>query len=109
MSVIMHAPAVFRFTAPSNPERHLHAARLMGASVSGAGLEDAGDVLAESIIKLMRATGMPNGLRAVGYTEADLDTLVQGALPQHRVIKLSPRPVGAAELRQLYQDSLTIW
>jgi hydroxyacid-oxoacid transhydrogenase len=109
MSVIMHAPAVFRFTAPSNPERHLHAARLMGASVSGAGLEDAGDILAESIIKLMRATGMPNGLRDVGYTEADLDTLVQGALPQHRVIKLSPRPVGAAELRQLYQDSLTIW
>ena len=109
MSVILHAPAVFRFTAPTNPGRHLHAARLMGADVSGAGPEDAGDLLADAIIALMRRLDIPNGLEALGYTDDDLDSLVAGALPQHRVLKLSPRPVGAPELRQLFADSMKLW
>lgn len=109
MSVVLNAPAVFRFTAPTSPERHLLAARLMGADVSGASPEDAGELLADAIIKLMRAVGMPNGLSAVGYTPADVDALVAGTLPQHRVVKLSPRPVVAADLRQLFLDSMTLW
>ncbi|MGH2544814.1 MAG: hydroxyacid-oxoacid transhydrogenase, partial [Ardenticatenaceae bacterium] len=109
MSVILNAPAVFRFTAPTNPERHLHAARLMGADISGASPEDAGDLLADAIVKLLRKLDVPNGLSAIGYTPSDVDRLVEGALPQHRVIKLSPRPVGAEELRQLFLDSMTLW
>ena len=109
MSVILNAPSVFRFTAPANPERHLHAARLMGADVSGAGLEDAGEILAETIAGLMRRLGMPNGLSAVGYTPDDVDRLVAGTLPQQRVVKLSPRPAGAEEIRQLFLDSMTLW
>lgn len=109
MSVILNAPAVFRFTAPTNPERHLHAARLMGADVSGAGPEDAGEVLADAIVRLIRQIDIPNGLSAVGYTPADVDTLVAGTLPQHRVIKLSPRPVAEADLRQLFLDSMRLW
>ena len=109
MSVILNAPAVFRFTAPTNPGRHLHAARLMGADVTGAGPEDAGDLLADAIIALMRQLDIPNGLQALGYAEEDLGDLVNGALPQHRVLKLSPRPVGAPELKQLFADSMKLW
>jgi hydroxyacid-oxoacid transhydrogenase len=109
MSVVLNAPAVFRFTAPTSPDRHLHAARLMGADVSGASPEDAGELLADAIIRLMRAVGMPNGLSAVGYAPADVDALVAGALPQHRVVKLSPRPVVAADLKQLFLDSMALW
>jgi hydroxyacid-oxoacid transhydrogenase len=109
MAVVLNAPAVFRFTAHANPERHLYAARLMGADVSAARPEEAGDLLAGTLGDLMRRTGMPNGLSAVGYTSADVDALVAGTLPQHRVTKLSPRPAGAAELRQLFLDSLTLW
>ncbi|MCH9039344.1 MAG: iron-containing alcohol dehydrogenase [Chloroflexi bacterium] len=109
MSVIMNAPAVFRFTGPTNPERHLHAARLMGADVSGASPEDAGEILADAIVDLIRQVDVPNGLSAIGYTPDDVDALVEGTLPQHRVVKLSPRPVGAPELRQLFLDSMTLW
>ncbi|MGQ9599107.1 MAG: hydroxyacid-oxoacid transhydrogenase [Anaerolineae bacterium] len=109
MAVTLNAPAVFRFTAPANPERHLLAARLMGVDTSGIPLEEAGDLLANAIADLMRRTGMPNGLSAVGYGPEDVDALVEGTLPQHRVIKLSPRPVDAAALRQLFLDSMVCW
>ncbi len=109
MSVILNAPAVFRYTAPANPERHLHAARLMGADISDAGPEDAGDVLADAIIALLRRLGVPNGLSAIGYTADDAPVLASGAIPQQRVIKLSPRPVEEADLRQLFLDSMRLW
>ena len=109
MSVALNAPAAFRFTGPANPERHLAAARLMGVDVSGAGPEDAGDVLADAVIALMRRIGMPNGLAAVGYGLDDLDALVEGTLPQHRVTKLSPRPATATDLRRMFAQSMTLW
>ena len=109
MSVILNAPAVFRFTAPADPERHLYAASLMGVNISEAQPEEAGDLLAGAIIDLMQRTGMPNGLRAVGYGTADVEHLVQGTLPQHWVTKLSPRPAEATDLVQLFLESMTIW
>jgi hydroxyacid-oxoacid transhydrogenase len=109
MSVILNAPAVFRFTAVVNPERHLDAAKLLGVDVSNADPADAGELLAGAIIDLMRRTGMPNGLSAVGFGPEDVDQLVTGTLPQHRVTKLSPRPASAEDLRQLFLDSLTCW
>ena len=109
MSVILNAPAVFRFTAAANPERHLYAASLMGVDVAEARAEDAGDLLAGAIIALMRKTAMPNGLKAVGFCPEDVDQLVAGTLPQHRVTKLSPRAANADDLRQLFLDSMTLW
>jgi len=109
MSVILTAPAVFRWTAAANPERHLEAARLLGADVRGAGADEAGEVLAEALIGIMQAVGMPNGLNAVGITDADLDDLVTGTLPQSRITQLSPRPATEEDYRQMFADSMRIW
>lgn len=109
MSVVLAAPAVFRFTAPADPGRHLYMAELMGADVRGAAPDDAGDILADAIVALMRRTGMPGGLAAVGYTEADAPALAEGTLPQHRVTKLSPRPVDRGDLVALFRDALRYW
>ncbi len=109
MSVILTAPAVFRFTAQIDPDRHLETARLLGADISGIPNEDAGEVLAERLVSIMRETGMPNGLNAVGITESDIDALVAGTLPQHRVTKLSPRPATDADLQELFRSSLACW
>jgi hydroxyacid-oxoacid transhydrogenase len=109
MAVILGAPAAFRFMAPANPDACLEAAALIGADRRGAGPGDAGELLAQAVIDVMKKVEMPNGLRAVGYTEADVPALVEGVLPQHRVTKLSPRPAGAEDFRQLFLDSMTIW
>jgi len=109
MAVILSTPAVFRFTAPANPERHLEAARLMGMDTTDAAKDDAGDIIASAIVSLMQKTGVPNGLAAVGYTEKDVEKLVEGTLPQQRVISLSPRPFTPEDLGRLFLDSLTCW
>jgi hydroxyacid-oxoacid transhydrogenase len=109
ISVILNAPAVFRFTAPADPERHLEAARLLGADISDAGPSDAGEVLANRLIDIMRRTGMPNGLSAIEFTEADIPQLVQGTIPQHRVTKLSPRPASEEDLAALFRDAMIYW
>ncbi len=109
MSVVLNAPAVFRFTASTNPELHLYAAGLMGVDTTHASPEEAGQLLSNAIVDLMRKTGIPNGLSAVGYGSEDVDKLVEGTLPQHRVTKLSPRPANEDDLKQLFLESLTCW
>ena len=109
MAVVLNAPAVFKFTAPADPELHLYAAKLMGKDVSDAAPEDAGAILSGAIVELMQKVGMPNGLSAVGYGPADVDKMVAATLPQHRVTKLSPRPADAQDLKQLFLDSMVLW
>jgi hydroxyacid-oxoacid transhydrogenase len=108
-SVILNAPAVFRYTASANPDRHLQAAAALGANVSGVKKEDAGKLLADRITWFMQELKTPNGLKAVGYTSSDIPALVEGTLPQHRVTKLSPRPANADDLARLFEDAMTAW
>jgi hydroxyacid-oxoacid transhydrogenase len=109
ISVILNAPAVYRFTAQACPERHLKAAEILGAKVSGASLEDAGRILAERVLEFMHDLNVPNGLRELGYESGDIPALVEGTLPQHRVTKLSPRPAEADDLAQLFSNAMTAW
>ena len=108
-SVILNAPAVFRFTASSNPERHLQAAAALGANVSGVKAADAGKVRADRITWFMQQLNTPNGLKAIGYSSSDIPVLVEGTLPQHRVTKLSPRPASPEDLARLFEDAMTAW
>ncbi|MGB2716258.1 MAG: hydroxyacid-oxoacid transhydrogenase [Vicinamibacterales bacterium] len=109
VSVILNAPAVFRFTAQANPARHLQAAEALGADVSRARDEDAGRILADRITWFMQRLNVPNGLQAVGYSSSDIPALVQGTLPQHRVTHLSPRSAGPDQLAALFEDAMVAW
>ena len=109
ISVIVNAPAVFRFTGPACPERHMKAAEGMGADVEGAALEDAGKNLVDRVIEMMRQTGIPNGLRGVGYSEDDLDALTDRAFPQKRLLANSPLPPDRDQLLGLFRDALSYW
>ncbi|MFL5349392.1 MAG: hydroxyacid-oxoacid transhydrogenase [Hyalangium sp.] len=109
MSVIVNAPAVFRYTAEVSPERHLEAAESLGTDVRGATPEDAGEVLAGKLIQIMRAVGMPNGLSGVGYSEADLEPLTAGAWPQQRLLQNAPREMSQPVLTQLFRQAMHYW
>jgi alcohol dehydrogenase class IV len=105
-SVVVSAPAVFRATAQVAPERHLRAASALGVDVRGAALADAGELLANELLRLMKATAIPTNLRALGYGEADLDGLVAGSIVQQRLLQNAPCAVDAALLRHLFTESL---
>ncbi|BBZ39802.1 hydroxyacid-oxoacid transhydrogenase [Mycobacterium conspicuum] len=109
MAVIVNAPSVFRFTAEASPERHLEGARLLGADTQGAMAEDAGEVLGDELIRIMRAVGMPNGLSAVGYTDDDVTALTQGAHPQQRLLQNAPREMTKPVLAELFRQAMRYW
>ncbi|HVE49434.1 MAG TPA: hydroxyacid-oxoacid transhydrogenase [Casimicrobiaceae bacterium] len=112
MAVVLNNPSVWRYIAPTNPSRHIHCAQSLGADakhVAQARDEDAGELLATRVIDLMKATNMPNGLSALGFSEKDLDALATGAEPQYRVIKNGPVDVGREEIKALYRGALRYW
>jgi hydroxyacid-oxoacid transhydrogenase len=108
MSVIVSAPAVARYTAPSSPGKHRHVAQLLNAAPTPYE-DEVGETLAEALVRLMRATGMPSGLRALGYGEADLPALVEGAFAQQRLLANAPRPVAREDLAGLFAAAAAYW
>jgi hydroxyacid-oxoacid transhydrogenase len=108
-SVILNAPAVFRYTAQASPQRHLEAAEALGVDIARARPEDAGVILADRITWFMQRLKTPNGLREIGYTASDIPKLVEGTLPQHRVTKLSPRTAGTEDLAALFESAMVAW
>ncbi|MCC6869472.1 MAG: iron-containing alcohol dehydrogenase [Burkholderiales bacterium] len=109
IAVVINAPAAFRFTAAVNPQRHLDAAAALGVDVAGARPEDAGSILADAFIALMRETGLPSGIAALGYAEADVPALAAGAYAQQRPLTMAPRAVSQQDLEGLYRDAMRYW
>jgi hydroxyacid-oxoacid transhydrogenase len=109
ISVALNAPAVFRFTGSANPARHMEAAKALGADTDKVKESEAGELLADTMIGYFKRFNIPNGLKDVGFSEADIPKLVEGTLPQHRVTKLSPRPAGDKELAALFKDAMQYW
>jgi hydroxyacid-oxoacid transhydrogenase len=109
MSVIVNSPAAFRALADACPERHLEGAAWLGADCRGAAPGDVGEVLAGHLVRLMQATGMPNGVAGVGYDASDLGALAQGTFAQQRLIRNSPKPMTVDSLRELFAEAMRYW
>ena len=109
IAVIVNSPAVFEVTGSACPDRHIAAARSFGSDIKDVDEEDAGSLLAQRVTDLMKATGIPNGLTGVGYTEDDLENLTDGAIPQKRLIDNAPLPIDREQLKELFKKALTYW
>ena len=104
MAVALTAPAAFRFTFEAAPERHVRAARLLDPGVA-----PGPDALPTALGALMRDVGIPNGLAAVGYADADVDDLVAGALQQQRLLATAPRRPTEEDLASVFRGSMEHW
>ena len=109
ISVIVSAPAIFRFLGDAASQRHLEAAGWLGASHTDAGADEAGEVLAARLIELMRKTGMPNGLGGVGFRGRDVGRLADSSIRQKRAILNAPRVANRSDMMNIYNDALSYW
>ncbi|KAF2494714.1 putative Fe-containing alcohol dehydrogenase [Lophium mytilinum] len=113
VSVAVTAPAVFKFTGASNPERHLAAAECFGVDISQVKKESAGEVLSEALANFLVKLGdQPRGLMALGFKKEHISGLVEGTIPQARVLMLAPSldatnlDVEREQLTRLFEDAM---
>jgi hydroxyacid-oxoacid transhydrogenase len=106
ISVVVNAPGVFHALAPHLPQRHLEAARLLGADTAQAQLEDAPELISTALRGLMAATGVPANPASLGYGPGDVPALTRGAMLQKRLVDNAPVPVDTAQVQSLFEASL---
>ena len=105
-SVIVTAPAAFRFTYDAMRERHHEVAELL----VGEPIEDPGpDTLPDVLRALMRDVKAPNGIAELGYGEEDVPDLVEGALMQQRLLVVAPKEAEADDLSHILNASMRLW
>jgi hydroxyacid-oxoacid transhydrogenase len=105
-SVIVTAPAAFRFTYDAMPERHREVAELL----AGEKIEKADEnTLSKIVIQLMKDVGAPRGVRELGYSEDDIPDLVDGAMKQQRLLVGAPKEVTEEDLANILRESMENW
>lgn len=109
ISVVISAPAIFRYLGEGAPERHLQAAGFLAADCLDAGSEDAGEVVATRLIELMQNTQMPNGLNAVGFGSDDIQALARSSIRQTRAIHNAPKVANLTDMESIYAGALSYW
>ena len=109
ISVVVNAPAAFRFSAPASPWRHLEGAKLLSAKCNDATEAEAGEMLAEHLQSMMQAAAIPNGISGVGYCDHDIERLAQGAFMQQRLLDNAPCKVTEQDLQQIYAQAIRYW
>lgn len=107
ISVILSAPAIFRYTAEAAPQRHYEAATYLQADLNGAGHDDSGEVIAARLIDLMRKTEVPNGLAAVGFVADDVPDLAKSSSRQVRAINNAPRETNQTDMENIYAAAMS--
>lgn len=103
-AVAATAPAVFSWTYPADPQRHLRAAELLSGTTFTR--TDGAEALPHVLRELMRDIDMPGGLGAFGYTEAHVERMVDGALQQPRQLAVVPRRLDRSAAADIFRASL---
>ncbi|KAF7760317.1 hypothetical protein Agabi119p4_10993 [Agaricus bisporus var. burnettii] len=112
ISVALTGPAVFEFTAPSSPDRHrqilaiFNSTTISDPSIARIPNSDIGRHLYEAIVRFLNGLSVPRGLKAVGYSRSDVEKLVEGTLPQRRLLDMVPA-LGDAPLALEGREYLT--
>jgi hydroxyacid-oxoacid transhydrogenase len=106
-SVSLTAPEAFRFSFEAGPERHLRAAELLDPRADKH--NDPREQLPSVLVELMRDIDVPNGIGAVGYTEADVPDLVPGTMKQQRLLATCPKTPTEDDIADILTKSISNW
>ena len=107
MSVALTAPEAFRFTFSASPERHVRAAELLAPGADRP--SDLSEFLPTVLSQLMRDIELPNGIAAVGFSDADVPELVAGTMKQQRLLATCPLPVTDDDIAGIFRRSMELW
>ena len=102
VAVALMLPHVIRFNGAAVNGEYGELAQVLGSAASDAGGESAVERLAERVSELRGAAGLPGRLRDLEVGEELLPELARGAAAQ-KTGEFNPRPVGEAELLELYR------
>ena len=108
-SVVVNAPAIFRYMADAAPQRHLQAAEFLGADLSGATPGDAGEIVSNRVIELMKDSSAPNGISGVGFGPDDIKAMAKSSIRQSRAIANAPKVANINDLESIYTDAIRYW
>jgi hydroxyacid-oxoacid transhydrogenase len=89
------------------------AAEAFGVDISKVKKESAGEVLSEALAEFLIKLGdQPRGLKHLGFGSEHIESLVEGTMPQKRVLMLAPEfeksdpEVERDQLRMLFENAM---
>ena len=106
LSNVLMLPHVLGHNLPEAMPLYAELALIVDPSLARLGRQAQAAGLIEAIRRLSMAMGMPQRLRDVGVTSADLDGLATDAMLQERLLGNNPRPINRADARRLYEAAL---
>ncbi len=95
-------PYVMRFNMSGNEEKFQDMAIAMGLDVAKLSPEVAANAMIDELFALNRDLEIPADLKRWNITEADLDTLVEGAAKVTRLLDNNPRVMDKGDIRNIY-------
>ena len=104
-SVIVTAPAAFRFTYDASLSGTAGSGTARGRDDREGGREHA----AGDPHPAHEGVGAPKGVRELGYSEDDIDELVEGAMKQQRLLVGTPKERTEEDLANILRESMDNW
>jgi len=91
-------PYMLEFNAPIVPEKMERMAEILKIS---------SDKLVEEVMKLRKATGIPENLKKVGVSEEEIGKMVEEAMSYSRNLSNNPREVTPEDVEKIYRKAFT--
>lgn len=99
-------PYVMQFNRFGNAAKFRDIAVAMDLDVAALSDEDAAQAVIDALYALNRDLEIPSDLKRWNITNADLDTLVEGAAKVTRLLDNNPRPMTKDDIRAIYRQLL---
>ena len=103
LGVATMLPYVMTYNRQASLAEMAEIADTMGVGAAGGSRESAADAAIAEVTRLFAAVGIPSTLAELGLAADRLDWTAEQAIGIERLIKNNPRPINAAEMRQLVQ------